>query len=270
MKRGFVGWTLAILMVVVGVCAVYSAHQWLAGVWVHVLAEFGIALMVAGLLGITVDLFVKRQISKDAVEAALGYVLPPPLRDEMQWIYDQKFICERHHATLKLDLHDGWVLVRQRFDRTFQNVSSADQDLEISLSVDEWGHPTRPSKISRCGYQQGGTSREYTAAELGVHNPNPHAMAIDVQRITLRPKERATVWAEWEELRATNDAVVAVFKHPTLNPHVEVYADESIDFETGFGHRMKHSARRLGANAWELEGLLLPNQHIRVRWWPKP
>lgn len=270
MKRGLAGWTIATLMILVGVLLVYFSYAISIRELDHVVTEIGVALMVAGFLGITVDLFVKRAITRDAVEAALGYLLPPPLKGEMKWLYDLKILCERHHANVRVDLIDQcWTRVSVRFDRTLVNVSDTEHKFCLGLAIDEWGASQWKSAIRSFGYQIGDERHEFDESNLVVEHRDGEAIAIRPIECTLKPKGRLTMWAEYEEIRSDNDQHLIVFHHPTLNPHVQVSGHPSLNVRAGFSHREKWSARQLGGSAYELEGLLLPNQHIRVRWWPK-
>src|SRR4051812_37749479 len=57
-------------------------------------SEAGKALLVAAVLGYVVDHALKHELVRDAVSAALGYLLPPQLRGEMDWVYGQKVIAQ--------------------------------------------------------------------------------------------------------------------------------------------------------------------------------
>jgi hypothetical protein len=270
MKRGLAGWTIAALMIVTGALLVYFSHAVPYPELDHVITEIGVALMVAGFLGVTVDLFVKRAITSDAVEAALGYLLPAPLKGEMKWLYDLKILCERHHANVRVDLiAAGWTRVSVRFDRTLVNVSDTEHTFTLGLAIDEWGAPDWKSAIRSFGYQIGEERHEFDESTLIIQHRDGEAVAIKPIECTLKPRGRLTMWAEYEEIRSENDQHLIVFQHPTLNPHVQVSGHPSLNIRSGFSHREKWSSMQLGAGASELEGLLLPHQHIRVRWWPK-
>lgn len=237
----------------------------------HIVSELGAAMMVAALLGATIDFFLKQAITKDAVEAALGYVLPPVLREELKWIYDQKILCTQHHTRFTIrKLDDQLVMLAVRYDRTIKNISGDPYIFDFPLAVDDWGYIEHPSRIQLLGYQvEDSEPVEFKETDLKVRK-SPHEICIDdLPSVTLAKEQRITVWAEYSETCRFNDHHVLVFRTPTQDPHVEVIVDEEVDVLAEFGHRGKFSTTRLGRHAWQLHGLLLPNQFIRIVWWPK-
>src|ERR1039458_133901 len=54
------------------------------------IAEAGLSAMF---LAITVDIYLKTELTKDAIKVAIGYVLPPYLQEEMAAIYSNEVIC---------------------------------------------------------------------------------------------------------------------------------------------------------------------------------
>ena len=63
------------------------------GNWFTVINHIGIAFLVAGILGITIELFLSQRLAEDAFKATIGYLLPDELKPEMEWVYQQKTIA---------------------------------------------------------------------------------------------------------------------------------------------------------------------------------
>src|SRR5258707_13827956 len=57
------------------------------------------ALTISGVLGLIIEYTLHQQIAKDVFEAAIGYLLPEELRDELRWVAGQPFLCEKHTQT---------------------------------------------------------------------------------------------------------------------------------------------------------------------------
>ena len=71
------------------------------------------AVFIAMILAITVDSYFKRALTRDAVEAAIGYILPPYLQEEMAAIYSNEVICIDHNQVVVLTvLPDGSMSAR--------------------------------------------------------------------------------------------------------------------------------------------------------------
>src|SRR3954463_8502585 len=75
-----------------GVLLIISPHitQGLNELLTSFVEEIGKALVVACVLGLVVDRAIKKDLVKDAVSSAIGYLLPEQLRNEMHWVYGQK------------------------------------------------------------------------------------------------------------------------------------------------------------------------------------
>src|SRR6266446_10513793 len=74
-----------------GILFLVGAHSISSEPWNDLLVELGIAFVIASLLGYIVDEQLKRGLVEDAVSASIGYLLPDPLKNELKWVYDQKF-----------------------------------------------------------------------------------------------------------------------------------------------------------------------------------
>lgn len=261
--------TLAIAIGAVGILAIIGGHfipiKWLESI----VAELGVALVIAAVLAVLVDGTLKLGLSRDVFETTFGYLLPKELQGELQWIYDQKLLCEHHssHFILtKIDEHS--ILLRETFDRTFKNISNGSFEFVPSLAIDEWNHPTRKSRIALFGYELNGDTIEQKddgvvteRLELGVL-----AVVPKHQKITLSKGQKIRVWGVIEEVPALNDHHISVFKYPTCNPHVRVTADDCLEARVTFGHREKVHAKHPGPGVWQLDGMLLPSQPMRVEW----
>ena len=62
---------------------------------------------------------------------------------------------------------------------------------------------------------------------------------------------------------------ITSFHYPTKNPRVTINAPDGVGSRAGFSSREKLAADRIGENTYRLNGLLLPHQHIVIRWWNK-
>lgn len=253
-----------------GVLALLAGHSipihWLESL----VTELGVAFVIAAILAVLVDGSLKLGLAKDVFETTFGYLLPKELRGELQWIHDQKLLCEQHssHFTItKLDDHA--VVLRESFDRTFRNISNGTFDFVPSLAIDDWKHPTRKSRIVLLGYEVDGKEVVEKEGDLSVQTVDELGVIAAVPKhkaIALARDEKVRVWGILEEVPSLNGHHVSVFKYPTCNPHVRVTAEDTFVVRAAFGHREKVRARQLGTGVWQLEGVLLPNQPIRIEW----
>jgi hypothetical protein len=263
---------LVLLVLLVGILARHFGHS-IPPLWLgSVVAELGLGCIIAAILALLVDRTLKAGLIKDAFETTFGYVLPDELKGELQWIYDQKVLCEQHHSHFEistLEEDDRYVIVRETYDRTFKNIGNGTIEFSPSLAIDDWNHPVRrKSRIVLLGYEADGRAiveeegvLQVERVDFGVLRAIPKH-----ERILLSRNETIRVWGVYEEVQSVNDHHVSVFLSPTCEPHVRVTCDASIEARVTFGHREKVRAKDLGPGVRQLEGLLLPNQAIRIEW----
>jgi hypothetical protein len=244
------------------------------GAWAYLIEGFAGSLIIAGIIGFSFDRFLKHAITKDVFEAALGYLLPPELKEEMRWLYGNKIMCKEHHQIIDIErIDDAFIRMRVKYDRTFRNVGSSSEDLKLSLGVDEWFHKTEKSKILRFGFIKDGKRTERCGKELITERIDDHLRVNQediFNKIKIEPGEEITHWGEYEEIKPVNGDHIFSFLYSTQNPRVTVQINENeFSYRAGFASRKKMEAEKIGNNVWRFVGLMLPHQHIRVRWWEK-
>lgn len=263
---------LILVILLLGCIGLYWSEH-ISPAWLgSLLHELSIALVIAAVLAILVDRALKYGLARDAFRTAFGYLLPEELRGELQWIYDQKLLCVQHNAHYELGrLDDGSVLVRCTVDRTFRNVSNQNVPFTPSLAIDEWRHGLRRSRVLAFGYEANEVSREKRDSEIRTETIEFGVLRVNVSPdldgpINVAPRQVVRTWSVYEEVMAANGQHVSVYGTPTLNPHVRLAPHDSLIARVDFGHRDKVHAKRLGPHVFQLEGVLLPNQAIRVEW----
>lgn len=225
--------------------------------------DLGIAFTVAGVLGVGIDLTLRKQLTDDAFKASIGYLLPDELKGEMEWIYSTHILCMEHIQTCELRQIDADACaIHISMLRKFRNVSSSNETLTLGPWVDEWFHKAGSSKILAFGYTKLGKKSDSIEIVKA-----PYTIRVKEQQILLAPDEEVTIWLEAEEIKHTNDAQNWVFGYPTLNPIVTVRAFEGVSMDVKFGYRS--SAEELGNGTYRLKGTLLSGQRIEIRWWEK-
>lgn len=225
--------------------------------------DVGIGIIIAGLLGVSIDQVLRRQLAEDAFRASIGYLLPEELRSEMEWIYSSHVLCIDHNQSCELrPIDDKVCTFYVKTVRKFRNISSSNETLSLGVAIDEWFHDTGSSKILSFGYTKLDTkSEDFELAK------STHSIAIKEQKVSLAPMEEITVWFETEEIKHRNDDALWNFGAPTLNPTITVKAFEGISIVAGFGYRSP--PEELGAGTYRLKGTLLPSQIVIIRWWEK-
>lgn len=255
---------LALIVLGVAIVALVE-HYAMQSTWWKVAEHFGGATIVAGLLGISVDLWFKKELAHDAFKASMGYLLPAPLRPELEWIYKHSLIAESHLQTIRIErVADGLVAIHQKTIRRVSNVSRKPDKFVVKLGLDDWLHPSHPSKINEVSYRLGKDAASITDFERfppnGLRLRNP-------KEVTLNPGDVIEVVTSWTEYREDVGSTYLVMTIPTKGIVVQVEAPHDIDCWVAFQHRDKYlDNTRVGPSSFVLNGVLLPFQAITVKW----
>lgn len=240
--------------------------------WLSALVEgLGIAAITATILGFAVDKVLKRELTTEAVKAAIGYLLPDELKAEMQWITEFDFFAIEHIATyqLKMDPTDNTIVIlHAELRRRFKNITDAKKPISIGFSCDEWGVPSKPSKILRVAYRM--DDEKWTSIDTTKFKLDEGALLVSGSPMNVPSKSELDVESIWEETKHLNDENDIGFGYPTLNPRVIVTTDPKLKWRVAFGHRGQEWIEpNPEGGGCRLNGTLLPQQRIILRWWPK-
>ena len=237
------------------------------------LEHLGSALMVGAVLGLTVEVALREELVADAVKAALGWVLPPPLRPELNWIYEQALIWRDTDIQVHLEERGDHVVAKCKVHRTLENASSrVVKDVHIRFSVDDWGVAGLPTKIT--GYKFKTAKETYDLSDTTMVKTETAPMFVASYpdfKIDLSPGERVEQWIEYEETRGKNDMLYITHRYPVAGSAVTVTASPRIQPEApGFHFAGKYEPRvDKGGGRYEVQRTLLPHQAVILRWTPK-
>jgi hypothetical protein len=233
--------------------------------WLQKIADgFGSALLIAAMLGLTVDRALKLEIARDVFYAAFQYVLPPELKDEILRIIGYKFICNRHHWLVEIEKSgNGLVRCTSTLRRTMKNIGHGPEKFKLLLHIDEWGYPHEQSKIFECSakLEDGSVIRS-----VG-RDTSDSTVRFDSEEFTVRSGVSLTVLSKWTEIRNENDVIYLNSSFPTINPEIEIRASDEFSVSRSFGSASE-KIEQIGDRAI-LTGTYLPLHYMVVRWWPK-
>ena len=225
--------------------------------------DMGAALIISGIIGLVIDNFLRQRLAKDAVEAALGYILPDPLKEEMRWVVGLKFLVIDHTAIYDIRLNEDQKTVSMHVEltRKIKNFTEASQHLKPFLSIDEMGIEGKPSRIDEVRYRIKNHSWEYV--DVSKIKATGDTLEVEAEK---QEKIPAGDWIEitykFHETKQINDVHFTVLVHATTKPNIIVHIDEGLKHREGFTHRIGQPEDDI------LPGTLLPYQSMYVRWWP--
>lgn len=260
--------TTMLLILLIGLLLLFVCHSFLQKLpeLKHVLDSVAVAIIIAGILGLTIDRIFRKQLAEDAFRAAVGYLLPDELKGELEWIYNSRIICMEHSQECELSpIDDETCMIHVHTIRRLRNVSGGVDFVRVGIIVDEWFHKTGSSQIREFGYRKGEKTWPEEGESYVQAKGEDAVIRVAERKIPLAPDEEITIWHRIEEIKRVNDVQSWVFWHPTLNPLVIVKSYAGIHIGVSFGHRV--AAQRLGADTYRLNGTLLPSQVITIRWW---
>jgi len=243
---------------------------------IHVIIiGLGSSAIIATILGFTIEKALSSKLAKDAVEAGLGYLILPEAREEMRRIYEQKFMCIRHHSTftLKGTRFPGYILVNNHTVRKFKNITGKRQSFRPKVRYREWFHHAElRSRLIGFGVHIG-------SEELSDYRTFISANSVQHElkdNISLEKDGECEFWYEIEEVKRETDVYYETFSYPTVNPIVsfamnkdEAATDLNLGVWLGFPSSLDSEVRQTGKTRKEFLGLLLPYGYIELRWWSK-
>jgi hypothetical protein len=253
---------------VVGLALIIAPHfvEW----WrdYGIASEIGIALVVASILGLTIERWMRAELRTDVFLASVGHLLPEEFRAEVSRIIGYSLICERHFLLVKIEtVEDGFVKVTSHVERTIKNRSAYPQSIRNVTHIDEWGYQKDSAQIVECDLEIGGVvtlASEPKKDSYSVYRHTPEK--------NLKPNQVANLSSKYIEYKPANDDIHYSFAAPTINPEIEVQISDNLDCIFSFGTAGENDlnvAASKYAPKKQLIGACLGGQSMRVRWWPK-
>lgn len=282
-KRGNLKfWVLTLGLLLLGFAGI-AAHNlhWLGDPWGILAGGLGEALVIAALLGVTVDQHVKRElaheVAQDVAAAVAGSDAPEEIRQSIKASFKPELLIRRNHRHRykieKIPQEPGFVKVTSVIDYEVLNYSREPYEdspfselAEVTnpqfelLSVDatavvgaelqvmvERRHPNLPGGI-------------------GFKRVRGRKVVIPGASLTAPLVPVRVRWIQSQRFDSTSEDVIFLAYH--INAEVEV--DKPGDF-TFWVEPRDDSDRKIvstsDVNIWRYKGLF-KNDLIRVRWWP--
>jgi hypothetical protein len=256
-------WIVLGLAFLLGMALIIPPHIWRWEWDLGILHDIGIAFVVASILGFTIDRFLQQRFAKDVFQAAVGYILPPELRQEVHWITSFEFLATSLHRVTIVDLADGTVKISTDVERELENITSTPKKIRPRVDVDDWGKGSL-SEILICEI----TTSEGITLQSPRTEDKGHYLHAETEEVLVHPEERIRVFCRFVEYKTTNDLVTFGLSYPSKNPEIDVTVSPSLEFEADFGHHGEKITMHSGSRRM-LRGTFLPHHILSVRWWPK-
>jgi hypothetical protein len=250
-------------VILISTLGIVGSHLIDAKFWKEFIGHIGTAGIIAGLLGLTIDYWMRKQIVDDVFEAAFGYALPDDIKEEMRAVYSNNVICESHEHLIELEqIDDDLVRVTMSIERTLKNLGNVTQELPIKLGTDDFSFRL-PSEVLDFKYRFG--SGNFIDC-LSLCKKRRRGRFIEAKAVKLPSEATITFLQKFTEIHRANDLTFIQFSRATRNPRLRVAVPDDYEYEIGFSHRTP-PVKSHYSGAHELPGIMLPHQSIQFRWW---
>jgi hypothetical protein len=232
-----------------------------------VVAEAGVAALIAGILAGLVEPHFRQEFARDAFLAAFRYVLPNEFKEEVEKIIRFEFIAERQVWTVRVDRIEGddeVVLVTSSFDKVIKNRTKAPHKKGGYYTIHELSFSKGCSQILDCRIEYDKRVED----EFVVTNPDATELIAKTNELEIQPGHTARICGRATQFRRSDDFVFETFATPAINPEIEVTVPEGFDHRIEFGTSGERT-RIAYSNRYILSGVYFPGQYCFVRWWPK-
>jgi hypothetical protein len=230
--------------------------------------SLGDALVVAAILALTVDFYLKdrvlREVSSDVSKYLVGYRLPGEVQDRIRSLLQTRWIKRSCRIRLRLtDLTGARVRIEIRASRNVENITTEESSFRDRIAYERHLPQTIvemrcDSADTRAQYQVGGHGlAQEKADEPGVMEALGRVVKIPPVHESAGQYYQFTV--QYEADYPENYSDIFAFDLPTINVVVEA--------ECSPGFRVTLPPADITTpNRWEYNRLFLTGEHIRYRW----
>jgi hypothetical protein len=249
----------------IGSVLIFSPVPFLDQSFAHSLGD---ALIIAAILAITVDFYLKdrvlREVSADVSKYLVGYRLPGEVQDRIRSLLQTRWIKRNCRIRLRLiDLKDGTVRIEIKASRNVENITTEDASFHDKIAYER--HLPQTIVEMRCDSADAKAQYRIPGNGLAVEKADEPGVMEGVGRTIKIPPvhESAGTYYQftiaYEGSYPENYSDIFAFDLPTINVVVEA--------ECAPGFRVTLPPADIATpNRWEYNRLFLTGEHIRYRW----
>lgn len=252
-----------------------------------IVEHLGIALLVACIVGFTVELYVRRQmrlqmnrmlqdVGTDVFKAALGHEFPESIWDQVSThlllnpIIRENMSIEYNLENLQ-ECNGDFVRARTCWSYTIHNLNS----------TRDWLYPFSVA-LDRCLDSRFRDQTKFNRVEVDGHHLQDEHLSIDVREaevtckttITLRPDESKEIGIYGESVYRSDQVIPFSMTDPTENITVTISKPPNIAVTVDPLHPREERLKELptaspeSRRCWIITGGLLPGHGVCIRWFP--
>ena len=229
----------------------------------------GDALMIASILGLTVDYFLKervlREVSADVSKYLIGYRLPVEVQDRIRFLLQTQWIRRNFHIRCRLvEIGADRINLEINVSHDIQNITSEPRPYQHFIEY-EAHEPQRVLEM-RCDSNDARARYRIADADIQVREKpdDPGVMQVLGRKVKIPPVHESvgrtyTFTSRYVLDYPSHYSEAINFSLPTINVTLEV--------ECPNNYRMTASDADIsGYNRWEYRRLFLPGENVSFRW----
>ncbi len=233
------------------------------------------SLMVAGILGGTVDSFLKAALIRDVGSIFIGWALPQQIRDYIREVSQTSIVRENRRLDISFTVINGEVLMDVTDECDVYNYSTGMRRYRSVMGIDAVENPDHSAM--RFELTQADHTTSFDASDFGtkhktnekhsVHWRSPKESWLWPQDVNDAGKKPgcSTRW-KYQLRLPLNYTTIAAVALPTLGMRVTIHAPIGL---TAFCKATDDCIHADGSNVWQFRRLYMPDQHIRLYWYPE-
>jgi hypothetical protein len=258
---------LSIFFIFVGVVLLFVTIPYLNVEAVHSLAH---ALIIAGILALTVDQYVKgrvlHEVSRDVSKYLVGYRLPEEVQDRIRELMQTKWIRRKMEVRVALSRHqDGdRIILDVRTSHEIQNITSLPLDFQDEVMFEK--HDRFQILELGCETEDGACSYFLESHEIGPGEVVGGRIKFLGKKVRIPPaSETAGISyrfsSRFQLEYPTRHGCTIHFPTPAVGVVFEI-TDKPVDVSCFFAP----APDQVGHNRWVYKRLFLPGEYVRLSW----
>ncbi len=263
-----------LVLIAVGLLLHFWMEEWWLSSAAHALSD---ALMVAGLLGLTVDRFLKHDLMRDVGAIIIGWALPDEIRNHIREATKTSIVRRNHRLDYSFSASSDSddVVIDATEEWEIFNYSSETERYEPHFAINTVDNLDRSSICCTISPRDCPT-RVFTSEELN----DEKCLTEEKTRLVYRPKinltlpyqiledyrTKAACVVKWHYrfTKKRDDFIATHSTRPTIGTTVSIKCDCGLNFE--FDPVAEHAE---GSTEWRYTNLFMPLQTWFVRWRPE-
>ena len=244
---------------------------------IHFFESSGDALVVASILALTVDRYLKQKFVMeelpklviDGYEHFAGYEFPPEMQEHIRTLLLTQIVRRDLNLSVRLTpskIGANTVIVDAELSYSVVNLRKLDVPYEQHFE-----HDKQPEFLElQCDSNDKSASYWYKGAEVKPESLDGGMLAVTGPKVFIKAsnedrqiKYRFIVRYRFEDESREDESLVIT--HPTIRASVSA---EDPTGGTAFRNLTPEPSGSSGVNTWQYSRIFLPEETFGVRWWP--